>query len=169
MGFPSKLKDMNFFGDGTTFRGVISEVTLPKLTMKLEDWRSGGMAGPVQIDMGLEKLELEFKAGGLLREAFSQFGATSHSAQLNRFAGAYQDDDSGAVTAVEVVTRGRPAEIDMGGAKPGDDTEHTFKIAASYYKLTVDGEDWIEVDMVAGTFIVFGQDRRAEIRAAIGT
>lgn len=85
MGFPSKLKDMNFFEDGTSFKGQIPEITLPKLTMKLEDYRAGGMLGPVPIDFGLEKIELEFKAGGLVRELFRNFGATSLSSNLNRF------------------------------------------------------------------------------------
>ena len=168
MGFPSKLKDMNFFEDGTSYKGQIPEVTLPKLTMKLEDYRAGGMAGPVPIDFGLEKIELEFKAGGLVKGLFRQFGAVALDATLNRFAGAYQDDSSGAVVSCEIVTRGRTSEIDMGSAKVGDDTEQTFKTTCSYYKLTVDGEDWIEIDMIGGTFIVFGIDRRAEIRAAIG-
>ncbi len=168
MGFPSKLKDMNFFEDGTSFKGLITELTLPKLTLKLEDYRAGGMAGPVPVDFGLEKIELEFKAGGLVRGLFRQFGAVALDATLNRFAGAYQDDSSGAVVACEIVTRGRTSEIDMGTAKPGDDTEQTFKTMCSYYKLTVDGEVWIEIDMIGGTFIVFGIDRRAEIRAAIG-
>jgi hypothetical protein len=168
MGFPSKLKDMNFFEDGTSFKGQIPEVTLPKLTMKLEEYRAGGMLGPVPINFGLEKIDLEFKAGGLVRELFRNFGATLADAKLNRFAGAYQDDSTGTVVACEIVTRGITAEIDMGTAKPGDDTEQTFKTACSYYKMTVDGEDWIEADMIGGTFIVFGVDRRAGIRAAIG-
>lgn len=168
MGFPSKLKNFNMFGDGDSYLGVIPEVTVPKLTLKMEEWRGGGMIGVVMVDQGLEKLELEFKAGGILAGAFRQFGASNHAAQLNRFAGAYQDDDSGAVLSVEIVTRGRLSEIDMGGAKPGDDTEHTFKVACSYYKLIVDGVTWIEIDLVSSIFIVFGVDRYAEIRAAIG-
>lgn len=168
MGFPSKLKDMNFFEDGASFKGQITEVTLPKLTLKLEDYRAGGMAGPVPVDFGLEKIELEFKAGGLVRDLFRQFGAIALDNTLNRFAGAYQDDASGAVVSCEVVTRGRTSEIDMGTAKPGDDTAQTFKTTCSYYKLAVDGEVWIEIDMIGGIFIVFGTDRRAEIRAAIG-
>lgn len=168
MGFPSKLKDMNFFEDGTSYKGQVTEVTLPKLTMKLEDYRAGGMAGPVPVDFGLEKIELEFKAGGLVRGLFRQFGAVALDKTLNRWAGAYQDDSSGAVVSCEIVTRGRTSEIDMGSGKPGDDTEQTFKTTCSYYKLTVDGEVWIEIDMIGGLFIVFGNDRRAEIRAAIG-
>lgn len=168
MGFPSKLKDMQFFEDGTSYKGQVTEVTLPKLTMKLEDYRAGGMGGPVPIDFGMEKLELEFKAGGLVRGLFRSFGAVAFDANLNRFAGAFQDDSTGAVVSCEVVTRGRTSEIDMGTNKVGDDTEQTFKTICSYYKLTVDGEDWIEIDFIAGTQIVFGVDRRAAIRAAIG-
>ena len=168
MGFPAKLKDFNFFGDGENYVGVAAEVTVPKLTMKMEEWRGGGMLGPVPVAMGVDKIELEYKLGGIAATAFRQFGASGHAAQLNRFAGAYQDDDSGAVLSVEIVTRGRLSEIDMGGSKPGDDTEHTFKVACSYYKLMVDGVTWIEIDLVSSIFIVFGVDRYAEIRAAIG-
>jgi P2 family phage contractile tail tube protein len=41
-------------------------------------------------------------------------------------------------------------------------------MACSYYKLTVDGLDWIEIDLLGALFIVFGTDRYAEIRDAIG-
>lgn len=168
MGFPSKLKDMGLYLDGNDHRGEAAEVTVPKLMIKFEDWRGGGMLGPVPIDMGLDKLELEFTIGGLIASALRSFGAATHNAGLVRFAGAYQDDTTGEVQAVEIVVLGRYAEVDFGNAKPGDDTQHKYKMACSYYKLTVDGVDWIEIDLVAGIFKVFGIDRRAEIRAAIG-
>jgi P2 family phage contractile tail tube protein len=168
MGFPSKLKNMNLFLDGTGYLGTVEEVTVPKLTLKMDEWRGGGMLGPVMADMGLDKLEAEFTMGGLIAGALRQFGATALDAALLRFAGAYQDDSTGAVQAVEVVLLGRYSEIDMGNAKPGDNTQHKYKLACTYYKLTVDGLDWLEIDMLGGLFIVFGVDRYADIRDAIG-
>lgn len=168
MGVPSKLKNMNLFLNGESFIGVAGEVTLPKLSLKTEEWRGGGMLGPVMIDQGLDKLEMEYTLGGLAASAIRDFGATSHDAVMLRFAGAYQEDGTGSVKALEAVARGRYAEIDMGNAKPGGDTEHKHKLACSYYKLSVDGQDWIEIDLLAGTFIVFGVDRQAEIQAALG-
>ena len=88
-------------------------------------------------------------------------------AQL-RFAGAYQRDDTGAVDAVEVVVRGRHEEIDMGDAKPGDDTEFTVKTAVSYYKLSINGVVEIEIDLVNMIEVAGGVDRLAEQRRAIG-
>lgn len=168
MGLPSKLKNMNLFLDGVSHIGQVPEVTLPKLTLATEDYRGGGMLGPVAVDMGLDKLELEFTAGGILTSALSRFGAQRHDAVMLRFAGAYQSDGTGRVQSVEAVVRGRYMEIDLGGAKPGDDTEHKYKLACSYYRLIIDGTPMIEIDLVAGIFIVDGVDRYAEIRAAIG-
>ena len=53
------------------FAGQVMEVNLPKLTVKMEEHRDGGMDAPAEIDMGLEKLECNFSTSridaGLLR------------------------------------------------------------------------------------------------------
>lgn len=165
MGLPAKLKNFNLFFDGNSFQGVASEVVLPKLTKAMEEWRGGGMSGPVKVDMGLNLLESEITLGGLLLTALRAFGKNG---VLMRFAGAYQRDDSGAVDAVEVVMRGSVEELDMGNAKAGEDTEHKLKMPLTYYKLVVNGREEIEVDMLNGVFIVDGVDVNADIRAAIG-
>lgn len=169
MGLPSKLKNMNLHGDGNNFMGMVPEVTLPPLKLVTEDYRGGGMVGAVAVDLGLDKLEMEFIAGGLLVGPLRKFGAAAHDGAMLRFTGAYQADDGSPVKAVEAVCRGRYTEIDMGSAKPGDDTEHTFKAVLSYYKLSIDGRTEVEIDMVGGVFIVDGIDRYAEIRAALGS
>lgn len=168
MGMPNKLKNFNLFGDGNIWKGQIDSVTLPKLTRKVEEWRGGGMHGPVEIDLGLEKLELSFKAGGFLEDAVIAFGGTTIGANQWRFAGAYQDDATGAVVAVEVVVAGRLREFDPGEAKAGDDTEHTHTISCAYYRLSAGGRDLIEIDMPGMVFRVDGRDVVADIRRAIG-
>lgn len=168
MGFPSKLKNFNLFLDGVSHMGVAKEVTPPKFALKMEEYRGGGMLGPIMVDMGLDKMELEFTLAGIADAAFRKFGATRHDAALVRFAGAYQDDTSGQVRALEVIARGRYMETDMGNATAGGDTDHKYKLTASYCRLDVDGQTWIEVDLLNAIFIVFGVDRYAEIRAALG-
>ncbi len=168
MALPSKLKHFNVFADGVSHAGEAEEVTLPKLTRKLEEYRAGGMNGPIDIDLGNEKLELEATYGGLMRTILKQYGVTSADAALVRFAGAYQRDDTGAVDAVEVVVRGRHTELDFGNAKAGDNSQFKVKSSLSYYKLTVNGEVWIELDHINFIEIVFGVDRMAEQRRAIG-
>ena len=68
MGLPAKLKNFATFIDGISYVGEVEEVTLPKLKRKTEDWRGGGMPGAVKTDMGIDALEMEFTAGGFLRD-----------------------------------------------------------------------------------------------------
>lgn len=168
MALPSKLKNFTMFSDGINYIGKIPETTLPKLSRKMEALRLGGMDGTVDIDLGGEALTLEYTAGGIVRELIRQYGATSAGAYLTRFAGAYQRDDTGDVDAVEVYVRGRPKEIDMGGAKPGDDTAHKYNISCSYYKLVINGFVEIEIDVLNFIFNVGGVDRLAQQRRALG-
>jgi len=168
MGFPAKLKNFNLFGNGESWLGLVGEITPPKLTRKVEQWRGGGMLGEVDIDLGLEKLEMELKIGGLLVGGLRMFGLVGIAGSQFRFVGAYQDDQSGAVQALEIVVRGRMTEIDTGTAKAGDNTEHTYKVSATYVKWTVNGRTEIEVDMLNNVFVVDGIDQMAAIRVALG-
>lgn len=168
MALPRKLKNLNLFNDGNNYLGQVESVTLPKLSRKMEEWRGGGMDGPVQADMGQEALELAWTAGGILDTAIAQYGITSATGCMLRFAGAYQRDDTGDVDAVEVVVRGRHKEIDFGDAKPGDNTQHKYTTVAAYYKLTINGRVLIEIDTLNFVFVVDGVDRLAEQRRALG-
>ncbi|SMQ97119.1 phage major tail tube protein [Xanthomonas fragariae] len=168
MALPKKLKALNLFNDGESYLGQVVEVKLPTLTRKMEEYRGGGMNGPVNIDFGQEKIEVEWKCGGMMRSVLNQYGAISHNAVQLRFAGAYQRDDNGAVDAVEFVVRGRHSEIDPGTGKSGDDTEFSVKTAASYYKLMINGSTVIEIDLMNMIEIVNGVDLLAPHRRAIG-
>lgn len=168
MGLPSKLKNFNIFNDGNNYQGQVAEVVLPKLTRKMEEWRGSGMNGPVKIDMGQEAMVLEWTVGGMMRGVLEQWGLTTHNGLMVRFAGGYQSQDSDTVDAVEVVVRGRHSEIDMGTAKPGDDTAIKIVTEVSYYKLTINGQDVIEIDLIGMVEKVGGDDRLQALRTAIG-
>ena len=168
MGLPRKLKNFATFVDGVNYQGEMPEVTLPTLTRKMEEYRSGGMNGPIDLDMGQEKMEAELKGAGWIKGLMVKWGAGTHDALMLRFAGAIQSDDTDAVQAVEVVMRGRLAEVDPGSAKAGEMTEQTYKYTLSYYKLTMDGEVVLEIDLVNMVEIVHGEDRLSAVRAALG-
>ncbi|MCG9027077.1 phage major tail tube protein [Laribacter hongkongensis] len=168
MALPRKLKFFSVFHNGDQFLGEATELTLPKLAVKTEAYRGGGMVAEVDIDLGLEKLELEHSYGGLMYEIFKDFGITQMDGTLLRFMGSYQREDTGEVDAVEITVRGRHVEIDPGSAKAGDDTEFKVKTNIAYYKLTVNGSTLFEVDTLNQIYTVNGVDRLAAHRAAIG-
>lgn len=167
MALPRKLKLMNFMGNGNSYKGQITEITQPKLALKLEEYRAGGMMGAVKVNLGLEPLEVQFKMGGYMTELLKEFGGSIDGVAL-RFAGAYQQDDTDEVTGIELVMRGRFGEIDNGSSKTGDDTEQSYTVPLTYYKVIENGKDLIEIDMLNSIFMVNGIDRLAEHRRAIG-
>lgn len=170
MALPKKLKHMNLFNDGNSYVGQSKSVTLPTLSRKLEAWRGGGMDGPVKVDLGHsdDGIQLEWTLGGYDLTVLRQFGAVKADGVMLRWAGSVQRDDTGEVSAVEVVVRGRHEEIDFGDAEPGEDTEHSITTTCSYYKLIVDGNVEIEIDLLNFVFNVNGKDMLAEHRKAIG-
>lgn len=170
MGLSNKLKNMNLFNEGNSYQGQAKTVTLPKLSRKTEDYRAAGMNGSVKVDMGMsdDGLVLESTFGGLELQTIRQFASPKIDGVYMRFAGAYQQDDTGEYSAVEVVVRGRHEEIDMGDAEVGEDTEFKVVTNCTYYKLTVDGEVIVEIDTIHMIEIIDGVDRLAEQRKAIG-
>ncbi|PZP26689.1 phage major tail tube protein [Pseudomonas kuykendallii] len=170
MALPKKLKHLNLFNDANSYLGVAKTLTLPKLSRKMEAYRGGGMDGPVKVDLGFgdDGLQLEFTLGGWDLIAVRQFGAVRADGVPLRFAGSVQRDDTGDISAVEVTVRGRHEEIDFGEATPGEDTEHKITTTCSYYKLTVDGEVIVEIDLLNFVFIVDGEDLLAKHRQNIG-
>lgn len=164
---PSKLRDMNIFQDGFSFRGVASEVSLPKLAKKMASYR-GNLLGNLKFFDGIEDLEMEWTASGFSLEAYKAFGKVTVDGVQLRYVGAYQNPQTGAVQAVEVTVRGQHEEIDSGAQKVGDDDTTKIKTTLSYYKLTVDNQDVIEIDILNSVFVVDGVDVYAEIRNAVG-
>lgn len=170
MAMPRKLKNLNLFNDGNSYLGVAKSVTLPALARKMESYRGGGMNGPVKADLGFsdDGIQFEWKTGGIDLISLRQFGTVNASAVALRFSGPYQQDDTGEVSNVEVVVRGRHETIEMGDAQPGEDTEHSMTTTCTYYKLTVDGEEVIEIDLLNFVEKVNGVDMLEKHRAAMG-
>ena len=170
MALPKKLKLMNLFNDANSYQGEVASITLPKLTRKLEKWRGGGMNGAASVDLGLDDdaLSVEWSMGGIDKLVLSQWGSAAVGGVPLRFTGSYQRDDTAETVAVEIVMRGRHKEIDMGDAKQGEDTETKISTECSYYKLTWDGEELIEIDTINLIEKVNGVDLLEAHRKNIG-
>ncbi|ATI81454.1 phage major tail tube protein [Sphingobium yanoikuyae] len=168
MGLPRILKNMNFYNEGFAYGGEAKTVTLPTLTRKLEEYRGGGMGGPVQIDMGMEAMELSATFGGPVRDVLRQWGTPTVDGVYLRFAGSYQQDDSAGVDTIEVIVRGRYSEIEMGDQEVGEAGEFSITMAVAYYKLIWNGRTEIEIDPMNMVEIVGGVDLSAQLRASVG-
>lgn len=137
---PRVLKNMNFFVNGRGYAGRVDEIQLPKLTLKTEEHRAGGMDIPVEIELGMEKLEAQLTISDYDPEVFKLFG----------------------------LLRGGWKELESSNWKPGDKGTLTVMVATRYYKLSIDGQELVEIDAVNLVRKVGGTDQMDAIRAAIG-
>lgn len=168
MALPHILKDFNLFGDGNNWQGQIPTLTLPELARAMEEYRGGGMDGAVEVDMGQNVIEFQWSAGGIIADIYTEYGSPIHDASLLRFTGSYESDETGEIIPVEIVVRGRHKTIAMGDVTAGENNQIQVTTTCTYYKLTIDGEEIIEIDKPGMVFIVRGEDRLAERRAALG-
>jgi len=164
---PETLANMNLFADGVSFQGDVPSLTLPKLTLKTEEHRAGGMDVPVELDMGMEKQEAGFTTTGVRRESLKFFGLADGTSFNGVFRGAFKGL-KGKVTPVIVTLRGLLKEIDMGDWKAGDKAEIKHNVALTYYKLEVDGRLIYEIDALGMKRVINGVDQLAAQRSALG-
>lgn len=164
---PQTLYNFNLFVDGNSYAGVASQVTLPKLKVKTEDYRAGGMDAPVKMDMGLEAMDAAFSMNGVAKDVLKFFGLADQNSFNGSFRGAFKNQ-KGEVVAAVATFRGMLQEVDMGDWKSGDKAETKYSVNCSYYKLEIDGAAVVEIDPVAGIRVIEGKDQLADVRAALG-
>lgn len=167
MALPLLWKGFNLFFEGTNMHGMVADVNPPKITYKTEDWQGGGIPGPVKVEQGLEALEASFTIGGFSAEALLQMGGTISGKTL-RVQGALQRDDEEGYIELVAEMRGRITETDPGTAKQADNGEHKFTMPLTYYRLTVNGKEVMEIDVLGCKLVINGKDKYAEMRRALG-
>ncbi len=163
---PRKLKKFTAWVDGTGYLGKVQELEPPKLSLKTEEYRAGGMDAPVEIDMGMEKLEATATFAEYIPDLFKKFGVVEGEDVSITFRGAIKAN--GGAEAVILEMRGRLRELDSGTWKAGDDSTLKVAIALRYYKATIAGEEVIEIDPVNMIRVIGGVDQLASERSALG-
>jgi P2 family phage contractile tail tube protein len=153
--------------DGRGYAGRVDEIELPKLTLKTEEHRAGGMDVPMEIDLGMEKLEISLTIADYDPDVFKLFGLLDTQDTPITVRGAIQRQGEVA-QAVVISLRGGWKEIDSGTWKPGDKSILKVSVALNYFKLSIAGEEVVEVDAKNLVRRVGGVDQMAEIRNAIG-
>jgi P2 family phage contractile tail tube protein len=165
---PKILKNFAVFVDGRGYAGKVEEITLPKLTVKTEEYRAGGMDVPIAMDMGMEKLETDMTFSDYDSEIFKLFGIISGNLVALTLRGALQEPDK--VDAIPVVLhlRGTIRELDFGTWKAAEKATLKMTMDLRAYKLTYNNADVIEIDAENMIRKIDGTDQLATFRTALG-
>ena len=152
--------------DGRGYLGRASSVEPPRLAVRTEDIRAG-LDAPEQVDMGIEPLSCSVTCRGIDGELAKSWGvATGGEIPLVIFAA--QQDTDGNTERIRMDMRGRGKELNPGRIATGQVAEVQWMFSLSYFKLEIDGEERILVDIPNFIRRVNGVDQLAAIRQALG-
>jgi P2 family phage contractile tail tube protein len=165
---PKILKNFAVFVDGRGYAGKVEEITLPKLTVKTEEYRAGGMDVPIAIDMGMEKLETDMTFSDYDSEIFKLFGIISGNLVALTLRGALQEPDKTDAIPVVLHLRGTIRELDFGTWKAAEKATLKMAMDLRAYKLTYNNADVIEIDAENMIRKIDGIDQLATFRTALG-
>ncbi|CAN0626428.1 Phage major tail tube protein [Burkholderia multivorans] len=164
---PETLYNCSLSVDGRGYAGRAPSMTPPKLKIKTDDYRAGGMDATIKVDQGMEALDAAFAMASLEYDVLKFFGLLDGNAFNGVFRAAFKDR-SGKVKAAAVYVRGILHEVDPGEWKPGEKGEMKYSVGCDYYKMEIDGAVVHEIDILACKRIINGVDQLAEVRKALG-
>jgi len=163
---PRNLKNFSLFVNGKGYAGLVTELTLPKLSVKTEEFRAAGMDTSIPIDMGLDALSCSFTLAEYTADILSLFGLRDGSKVNLTFRGAL-DDGGPQVSPIVINITGMWKEVDLGSWQPGSMNQLKVSVNAIYYKLAMDSDVLIEIDVINMVRSIKGKDQLANIRKAL--
>lgn len=161
------IKNQTLFVDGRGYAGQLSEVNPPKLTLKTEEFRGGGMDVPIDITMGMEKLVADFTLISYDRDVLALFGVREGTTVPFTVREVLESFD-GTETGVVHTMRGKITELDSGTHKPGEMSPLKVAVSLTYYKQTHGNVVLHEIDPQNMVRIIEGVDQLANQRRLLG-
>ncbi|WP_252180217.1 phage major tail tube protein [Endozoicomonas sp. 4G] len=160
----SIIKNTNLFVDGVNYAGKADTLTPPVLTRLTEEYRGAGMPAPIDIDMGLERMEASWVMSDYESKVVALWCVGDPVAVVFRGAAVGQD---GTTTAIVLTMRGLINVLDRGDWTPGEKPTLTVTTGLTYYQEEIGGQVLHEIDPAAYIQIVNGVDRMEQIRNAL--
>lgn len=166
----NKVTNANIYLDGTSFMGRAEEITLPDISPKMADHKALGMVGEFELPSGLQKMSAKIKWNAIypdvLKKTYNSFTACRLMVRAS-------------VETWEGGTRSaqRPCVIYLTGTwrksgglvfKPQDNVESENELNITAYKMEIDGEEIVDIDVLSNIWRVNGEDQLAVYRSNLG-
>jgi P2 family phage contractile tail tube protein len=141
---PRVIRKYNIYFEDDGWAGICSEVELPDLQIKSEDFRGGGMDMAIPIDMGMEIPELGFTMEEHSASILGKFGKAD---VIGRFAAA-QSNGNGSAVAYRVEFTGAFQQATLGTVSPGDKSPMKGTIKCRKLVITQGGAEIAYIDVL---------------------
>lgn len=166
MSLPRHLRNFNVMIDGRGFAGRADEVTLPSLAITTQEHRAGGMDSPVDVDMGMEKMEMSITLSDYDESVIAGFGLLGTGVPIT-VRGAIQRQGEAAQPVVIKTLAGLKSRS-VGSFSAGGKQATTLTYTLRKYSESINGVEYVNIDVENMIRVIDGVDQLASQRAAIG-
>jgi uncharacterized protein len=161
------LKYFTVWLDGHGLMAEGHECKLPHPQIKFEDMRAGGMDSPHPVDLGVEKMEVDFKLYSFNPLIIRRWGLLNGQSSRLTFRG-HMEGTGGQNDKIKAVMDAHPDKMDFGNWKPGSHPENSWHAKVSYYRLEINDVVEIEIDPLGFKRIIGGVDQLTNARISLG-
>ena len=162
------LRNFTAFVDGYDLRLEVEELTPPVVRDHTEETKSGALDAPVDVPLGLQKLEAGLKINSRQKELMKKAGLGPGTTIRITFRGVSISEIDGSQQNELLVMQGR-INVDAGAWAAQTVSKTDFKIGTiTYYKHLVDGASVYEIDLFNFVRVIGGVDQLASVRNGLG-
>lgn len=164
------LYGANVYLDGNNLAGRVAEMELPTLKSKTTDKNVLGMVGVMELFAGFEKLEGKIKFNSVYSDVLNKIANPIKATQLQLRGSLLSYGAQGATEEVPYVciVTATFKNLPLGGFKQQEGIELDVDYSATYIKLTIDGVEHIEFDVMNNIYRIDGADILETYKANLG-
>lgn len=161
---PRQVKAFNLYFDGNSYAGRCDSLTLPTITMLMEEHRAGGMDAPKKLELGMEAMTATIILSDYDPAIISLIGVDNVPLTAR---GALQAQGK-AAEAVVINMRGMLGTTEFSEWKPGTKSTKTLTFELDYFRYRQVDVELMEIDIINMVRRIGGVDQLATQRNAIG-
>lgn len=166
----NRATNANVYVDGRSYLGRAEEVNLPTVKSIMTEHKALGMNGKFDLPAGIDKLEATIKWNSFYPDAMVKFGDPNRTINLQIRSSLANWTSNGKASEVPVVIHlgAQVKDFPLGNFKQHDNVELTSTLNCTYCKLVINGQEVMEIDVLANVHKVNGADILAQYRANLG-
>lgn len=164
------INNANVYIDGNCLLGRAEEIKLPTVKFKMSEHKAVGMVGTIKLPGGIDALEGDIKWNSFYASVWPKLLDPFTALQLQVRGSLETHTSQGRIAQVPYVVfmTASFSEVPMGDFKQNDKAEFQSKFSATYIKQQVNGQDILEIDVMANIYKVNGVDKLDLYRTNIG-
>jgi P2 family phage contractile tail tube protein len=168
MSIASIIKSWTLEVGGIGYAGRAKSLKPPALAVETMEYKAGGMAGAVKVDMAsVAAMDCGFTLYDYAPAVIKLWGQADGNSAVLTFRGAAVND-AGAVTPIKLRMRGQVQELTKADWEPAGEATLEVLINCRSYEEIVNAETLIHIDIERMVRKVGGVDQMAAIRGALG-